>query len=283
MNPMTKLTQQKPVRDFRHAAHAMLEKSTQKPKLWSQRLVQAVITIGLSALLPACASTMDRLSQVGQPPAMTQIQNPKLEPGYREVTMPMPASTRQIQQANSLWKSGRKSFFKDQRASRIGDILTVMINIEDEASMESTLERSRSNNDDFDMNGLFGLQTQLDQVIPDGVLPTDLVNLNSTGGTSGDGTIEREEEIELKIAAMITQLLPNGNMVIHGKQEVRVNHEVRELQLSGIIRPEDITPMNQITHEKIAEARIAYGGRGLISDMQKPRVGAEILDILMPY
>ncbi len=113
--------------------------------------------------------------------------------------------------------------------------------------------------------------------------PGNLVGLNSGSTSEGSGSIRRNEEIELKLASVITDVLPNGNLVIYGRQEVRVNFEVRELAIAGIVRPEDITSANTISYEKIAEARISYGGRGQITDVQQPRYGQQLYDIIFPF
>ncbi len=252
----------------------------------TQRIVHIGSVIALSIVMTGCANMADRLGKVGQDPELSQISNPKLQPNYREVSVPLPDQHLEVQQNNSLWssKTDRRSFFKDNRAAEVGDILTVLIDIEDEATLENSTERSRSSAEDLDVPSVLGLeQYALSKILPDNATATDLVNLGSTTNNTGEGKIEREEEIDLKVAAMVTQRLPNGNMVIHGRQEVRVNQEVRDLEIAGIIRPSDVTTDNTISYEKIAEARISYGGRGVVSDVQKPRYGNEVLDIILPF
>lgn len=248
--------------------------------LYIGRLFMALI---LTAQMTACASTVEQLERIGQAPELTDIRNPKLDPEYREVTMPMPEKYPIRNNINSLWSANRQSFYKNTRPSDIGDILTVVIMVDDEATLENSTESTRNNDNDFDMPGLLGLETQLTKVLPEGTTPDNLINLGSARSDSGDGTIERKEEIEIRMAALITQKLPNDNLVIHGRQEMRVNHEVREIQISGVIRPEDINTRNEINYDKIAEVRLSYGGRGTISDVQAPRYGTQILDILMPF
>lgn len=249
------------------------------------RCINIGSVIALSIIMTGCAGMSDRLSNVGKDPELTKINNPKLDPDYREVSIPLPEQHLELQQKNSLWSSetDRRSFFKDNRAAEVGDILTVLIDIQDEATLENSTERSRTNAEDLDIPGVLGLEGYLGKFLPDGATPTDLVNLGSASTNTGEGSIEREEEIDLKVAAMVTQRLPNGNMVIHGRQEVRVNQEVRELEIAGIIRPSDVTTNNTISYEKIAEARVSYGGRGVISDVQRPRYGNEVLDIILPF
>jgi flagellar L-ring protein precursor FlgH len=236
----------------------------------------------LALALTGC-NALNRLAEVGAEPPMTVIQNPTKAPNYRPVTMPMPRAQPVVHQPNSLWRAGSRAFFKDQRAANVGDILTVLIEIDDKAEISNTTVRSRENNEDASIAAFFGYEATLSRVLPETIDPGNLIDLDSTMSNKGVGTVDREEDIELKIAATVSQLLPNGNMVIHGRQEVRVNYEVRELQIAGIIRPEDISSSNTISYEKIAEARIAYGGRGHISDVQQPRYGSQVIDILFPF
>jgi flagellar L-ring protein precursor FlgH len=226
---------------------------------------------------------MTRLSEVGATPRMTQIQNPTLDPNYRPVSLPMPQPVLEAREPNSLWRTGSRAFFKDQRASRVGDLVTVNITIDDKATMDNRSTRNRDNTENSALSSFFGWETQLGRIFPEAVNPASLIDLSAQTSNDGRGVIDRKEQINLKVAAVITQILPNGNMVVHGRQEVRVNYEVRELQIAGIIRPEDISSLNAISYEKIAEARIAYGGRGQISDFQQPRYGQQILDIIMPF
>jgi flagellar L-ring protein FlgH len=134
---------------------------------------------------------------------------------------------------------------------------------------------------------LFGLETRLDNVLPnpDGkpLDPASLVGASSRMSNQGAGEVQRAESVRVDVAAVIAQVLPNGNLVIEGRQEVRVNFEVREVYVAGIARPEDVTPLNTIPHDKVAELRVAYGGRGQITDVQQPRYGSQVLDILLPY
>lgn len=241
--------------------------------------------ISLTALLclTACGNTSERLKNIGKAPEVTPISNPAQRDGVQTVSMPMPPVEVVQKENNSLWASNRQTFFKDQRANNIGDILTVLIDIDDEAELENETERSRSADEDFGIGGLFGLETQVTKILPEGTLANDLVDVDSGSRTRGSGSTEREEEVRMTLAATITQILPNGNMVIQGRQEVRVNFEKRILELAGIIRPEDITTENDISYDKIAEARISYGGKGQITDVQQPRYGQQAYDILFPF
>jgi flagellar L-ring protein precursor FlgH len=235
-----------------------------------------------TAALGGC-KTLERLSSVGEDPALTPIQNPTLTASYQPISMPMPAPITEQRQPNSLWRTGSRAFFKDQRASAVGDILTVLVQIDDQATLDNSTMRARDASENAGLDHFLGYESLLDEIFPDAVDPTNLVTAASDSATEGSGTVDRQEDIELKVAAIVTQVLPNGNMVVQGRQEVRVNAEVRELLVAGIIRPEDITSVNTIDYDKIAEARIAYGGRGIISDLQQPRYGQQIYDILFPF
>jgi len=197
--------------------------------------------------------------------------------------MPMPAPVALQGHPNSLWRPGGRDFLKDQRASNVGDIVTVTIKIEDKATVSNSSTRTRDNSESSSASALLGYQNSLNRILPQAVDPTNLLDIQGNTNNKGIVAIERNESINLKVAAVITQRLPNGNLVIQGRQEVRVNFEMRELNVNGVIRPEDITTNNTVSHEQIAEARIAYGGRGQLTDVQQPRYGLQLLDVLYPF
>ena len=237
----------------------------------------AVIAVSLAG-----CSGLNRIKNIGEQPALSAIDDPTTKAGYRPVQMPMPQPEPVHFNSNSLWRTGARGFFKDQRAARVGDILTVRVRIDDKAEIDNETSRSRSNNESMGIPNLFGLENKLAEMTPP-LDPSNLANANSTASSTGQGSVDREEDIETNVAAVVTQLLPNGNMVIEGKQEVRVNFEIRELIVAGIVRPEDIQSDNIIDSNKIAEARIAYGGRGQITDVQQPRYGQQVMDIVLPF
>ena len=185
--------------------------------------------------------------------------------------------------AGSLWQSGPTSLFGDRRARTLGDILTVVIEIDDEAEIKNRTDRTRDASEGLAIPNFFGLASLAADVLPNGATLDPAIDASSSSESNGDGNIKREEKVTLRVAATVTHMLPNGHMVIVGSQEMRVNHELRDLQVAGIIRPEDISRQNTITYEKIADARIVYGGRGVISDVQQPRYGQKILDAVLPY
>jgi len=242
-----------------------------------------IAALGSLALSLAACNAGDRLKNIGKAPDLAPIENPANRPEVQTVSLPMPQPEIVSHKPNSLWRSGARGFFKDQRASAVGDILTVTIQITDKAEIENTTERSRSNSEEAGLDNLFGYAANLDRLFPDEVDNQNLVGADSTSSSRGAGSVDREEIVNLTVAAIVTQLLPNGNMVIQGKQEVRVNYEVRELLVAGVIRPEDISNQNTINHTQIAEARISYGGRGQITDVQQPRYGQQVFDIIMPF
>jgi flagellar L-ring protein precursor FlgH len=245
------------------------------------RLTAALL---LATALSAC-NTIDRLSHVGQEPKLSKIQNPAA--AQPNVTMPMPTPMPVERQANSLWRPGARAFFKDQRATQIGDILTVTINIADTASLSNSTTRTRDNSESADTSNLLGFERRIWERLPGNnnatLDPTNLVSLGSQSNSTGTGQITRTDTIALRVAAVVTQVMPNGNLVVQGSQEVRVNFETRVLQIAGVIRPQDIQSDNAIAYDRIAEARIAYGGRGQITDMQQPRWGQQVYDILFPF
>ncbi|MCH8139047.1 MAG: flagellar basal body L-ring protein FlgH, partial [Proteobacteria bacterium] len=209
--------------------------------------------------------------------------NPAVLHGNQPIAMPMPPPLVVERKPNSLWRPGSRAFLKDQRASEVGDILTVVIEIKDDASISNSTSRSRTAGEDASAASILGYEASLAQFLPSAINPTSLIDLDSSSNTEGAGSVNRGETINLRIAALVTQVLPNGNLVIAGRQEIRVNFEIRELQVAGLIRPEDITSTNTINYDQIAEARIVYGGRGQISDVQQPRYGQQIYDIIWPF
>ena len=240
------------------------------------------LAILTAALAIAGCSYGDRLAEIGQQPALSAIENPTSQPGYQPVRMPMPTPAYASTRPNSLWRSGSRAFFKDQRASRVGDILTVNVSITDRAKLDNKTSRSRTSSENMNVTSLMGLESTIFNLDQD-VAGSAKVGLGGDGSASGQGKVDRKETLSTTLAAVVTQVLPNGNLVIEGRQEVRVNFEVRELIVAGIVRPEDIKSDNTVDSSKIAEARIAYGGRGQITDVQQPRFGQQIIDILLPF
>jgi flagellar L-ring protein precursor FlgH len=245
-------------------------------------LLRLAALAGLAFTLSACGAA-DRLANVGAQPKLSAINDPTAQPGYKPVRMPMPSQQPMSYAANSLWRTGSRGFFKDQRAHQVGDIVTVKVKVTDKADLDNSTKRARANTENFGTANLFGVESKIGGKILPGADATALLSANSAGGSEGTGSIRRKEELVTNVAGVVTQVLPNGNLVVEGKQEIRVNFEVRELVVAGVIRPEDIEADNTIESTKIAEARIAYGGRGQITDVQQPRYGQQVMDIILPF
>jgi len=245
-------------------------------------LARTAACLGLAFALSACGHAR-AIRDIGRAPEMAPMENPAVLHQNKAIQMPMPSGELQRSEANSLWRTGARSFFKDQRARRVGDILTVEINITDRAQLNNTTSRSRSNEEGSDLTSFLGFEGKLGAVLPDGVNPASLTDFGSDSSSTGAGSVNRQETVALTVAAVVTQVLPNGNFVIAGRQEVRVNFEVRELIITGVVRPEDIANSNTIQHTQIAEARISYGGRGQITAVQQPRYGQQFYDIIFPF
>lgn len=236
--------------------------------------------IAAALLLPlcACGSVRDAVST----PQMSSIAYPaKLIPA--EQTVYVPSDAPRPASANSLWRNGARAFFHDQRASHIGDILTVNININDNAKLQNETVANRKASNSLGVPNLLGFESTLGRLLPKAFNPSTAISTNSSTASDGTGSVNRSEAISLTIAAVVTQVLPNGNLVIQGKQEVRINQELRELTIAGIVRPEDITSANTIQHTQIAEARVSYGGKGQLSTVQGVPAGQAVLNKFSPF
>lgn len=230
-------------------------------------------------LISACG----RLEDVGKAPEFTPIDNgleyrAMAEPTYAAYEDPVIGTD-----GASLWSNRRGSLLGDRRAGLTGDILTVVIEIDDSAAISNSTARSRSGAESAQIPSLFGLEGIANGILPG---PTPLatgLSTTSSSNSNGNGSVSRNEQLALRVAATVTEVLPNGVLRIQGSQEVRVNFEIRELLVTGYVRPEDISRQNEITYDKIASARISYGGRGQITDVQQPRYGQQVADIVSPF
>jgi flagellar L-ring protein precursor FlgH len=231
-----------------------------------------------AVLLSGCG-VLSRLSEVGRDPSMTPTQDPTKDPTWRPVSMPMPARQPAPNEANSLWRSGSRAFFKDQRAAQVGDIVTVLVNMNDAANLKNVTSAVRASSETAGMPNFFGLEA----MVPKTVTPSSLLSANSGNSNTGTGQIQRTEAVTLRLAGVVTQVLSNGNLVVAARQEFMVNSELRELRVTGVIRPQDIASDNTVLHDRMAEARIAYGGKGQLTDIQRARWGQQMMDILMPF
>jgi len=226
------------------------------------------------AALSAC-SAVDRLENIGQAPKMAAVGNPAGQQIVAAIPRPAPIT----HDNNSLWQPGSQSFFHDPRAMHVGDVITVNVSVADNAKWSNTTTRGRTNSENANLTNLFGLE----KVLPPAIDPAAVVKMGSDNSNVGKGTIERSEDLSMTLAALVAQVLPNGNLVIDGHQQVRVNNELRDMRLSGIVRREDITQNNTVNLSQIAEARVIYGGVGTMSDVQQPRYGSQLFDIIMPW
>ena len=237
------------------------------------------LTIAVLVLTISCG----RVAEVGRTPELTSPTAGNEFFAMNVASIPTSRQPRDGAIGASLWTSGRASLLGDRRASIRGDILTVVIEIDDSAEFSNSSERQRSGSETLGLPSLLGLPQRLDQILPDGATSADIVDFDSSSRSTGEGSIRRNEELTLRVAATITEVLENGVLRIEGSQEVRVNNEVRELLVTGYVRPEDISRQNEIAYDRIAAARISYGGRGLISSAQRPRYGQEFVDSILPF
>jgi flagellar L-ring protein FlgH len=238
--------------------------------MFKQLSVALLVTTALSA-----CSAVDRIENIGEAPRLAKVGNPAGSQIVAEIPRPAPIT----HVNNSLWQPGAASFFHDPRASNVGDVITVEVSTSDAAKLSNSTTRSRANSDDANLTNFFGLEKSL----PSSMDPTSLVKMGSDTSNVGSGAVQRSEAINLTLAALVAQVLPNGNLVIDGHQQVLVNNEMRDMRVSGIVRREDITQDNTVNLTQIAEARITYGGKGTVSDVQQPRYGSQLFDILMPW
>jgi flagellar L-ring protein precursor FlgH len=234
----------------------------------------------LACLLLAGCGSLTRISEIGRPPAMTPTSDPTKDPTWRPVSMPMPTREPTPNELNSLWRSGSRAFFKDQRAAQVGDLVTILVAMNDTADVKNGTTTSRTGGETGSLAQFFGLQARLPPTIKD---PAKILDVGSTNNNTGAGEIKRNDTVTIRLAGVVTQVLPNSNLVVSARQEFRVNHELRELQVTGVIRPQDIASDNTVRHDRMAEARIAYGGRGELTEVNHTRWGQQLMDILLPF
>lgn len=243
----------------------------------SAKIILCVLTASLA--ISGCA----RLKNVGNEPGFRAPQNGDEHLAMMRVPLPAKAPSAELSAQASLWRSDRQSLLGNQRAQQIGDILTVVIDIDERAEISNASSRSRSGDESLSIPSLIGIPQRINEILPDGATLDPAVSTSSSSNSSGNGTVRRNEKFSLRVAATVVDVLQNGVLSIQGSQEVRVNFELRELLVSGYVRPADISRQNEITYDKIAAARISYGGRGQITDVQQPRYGQQITDIILPF
>lgn len=224
-----------------------------------------------------------RLGEVGRAPAFKPLVGTDQHTAAYSLPLPLSADPQGASDASSLWTADTGSLLGDRRAARRGDILTVVIEIDDRAEITNSTDRSRTASDKAGIGSLFGIPQRIDRELPEGAMLADAVDASSSSSYAGDGSVARKERLTLRVAATVVEELPNGVLRIEGSQEVRVNYELRELLVSGFVRPADISRQNEVSYDRIAGARISYGGRGQISDVQQPRWGQQVVDAILPY
>ncbi len=233
-----------------------------------------------------CVSFMCACSDpdyLGKPPSFTPTIESRERSAMIYPSLPQTVQRRSVLDGSSLWTGDRKSLLGDRRALQQGDIMTVVIEIDDKAEISNTTSRSRDGSDSVKLPEFFGVTQRLAKKWEDDASPANAVDLTSKSNSKGDGSVRRKEKLTLRVAATIVDVLPNGVLAIEGTQEVRVNFELRELLVNGYVRPADISRQNEITYDKIASARISYGGRGQITDVQQPRYGRQVLEAILPF
>mgnify|MGYP005844405815 CR=1 FL=1 len=233
----------------------------------------------LAGLVASCG----RIDHIGKPPSFTPTMNTSEELAMLDPGLPRNTVAETPFVRASLWSAGKRSLLGDRRAAQRGDIMTVVIEIDEEAKISNATNRSRNGSEDLAIPDLFGLPQRVKPDLPDGASLDPAVGIQSSSRSGGEGSVRRSEELTLRVAATVMRVLPNGVLDIQGSQEVRVNFELRELLVTGFVRPEDISRQNEITYDKIAAARISYGGRGQITDVQQPRIGQQVLDAILPF
>ncbi len=257
------------------ASRRVVRASVLGPGLVAVAMLMALMALG------GCAS-LQRISEIGGPPRMSPSADPTRAAGWRPMTMPMPRARIARPSPDALWRPGSRAFFRDQRAARVGDLVTVVVNINSSANLQNGTTATRASNQSVGIPNVLGLETQLPHIFS-GLNPASALSTTSASANTGAAQIKRSEGVSLRLAGVVTQVLPNGNLVISGSQEVRVGSELRKLSVSGVARPEDIDSNNTISLERMAEARLSYGGRGQLTDVQSPPWGQQLLNILMPF
>jgi flagellar L-ring protein precursor FlgH len=239
-------------------------------------MMRRALLLAIAGCLAGCAT---ELRDIGQAPHLTPVGS-GLQPARVADVGPAVRQPPRRVAPNSTWQDASVDLFRDPRAARVGDVVTVKIQIKDKASLDNTSNRSR------DAKGALSTSLGYDigalgvAAAGDGTIDATLAGKTAT---DSKGAISRSESIDLRVAAVVTDVLPNGNLLVSGTQEVRVNFEVRVLEVAGLVRPRDIATDNTISYDKIAEARISYGGRGRITEVQQPGLGQQVIDTLAPF
>lgn len=237
------------------------------------------LAVAVLPVLPGCL----KKDHLGKVPTFTPSMNDQGQYAMMDPGLPKGEAEALRADPASLWSRNRESLLGDRRAEKRGDILTVVVEIDEEAEFQNSTSRSRSASQSMGMPQLFGLSQRLAGALPTGATIDPALSIKSSSTNDGDGSVRRNEKITLRVAATVVDVMPNGVLSITGSQEVRLNYDIRELLVTGFVRPEDISRQNEITYDKIASARVSYGGRGQIFDMQQPRIGQQVLEQIVPF
>jgi flagellar L-ring protein precursor FlgH len=194
----------------------------------------------------------------------TETQSPNAQPASR----------------GSLWPAGDQVFFyADKKALRVGDIITVRIVENAEASNTADTDLSRSSTANAGLSTFFGKKKFLGLF----KLDEELLKANADNSHVGSGSTTRSGQLTATMTAVVREVLPNGNLVIQGTREVLVNHEQQFITLTGIVRPLDISRDNVVLSSQLADANISIGGLGVVADKQRSGWGTWIFDWLWPF
>lgn len=229
------------------------------------------------------AAGCSRAANIGQPPQLTSPRDSEEFAAMINPPLDIVVDSGRPEAAASLWAGSQSSLLNDRRAAARGDILTVVIEIDDRAEISNSSGRRRNARESTSIPQMMGIPQRLADKLPEGASFDELADASASSSYTGSGNISRRDKLTLRVAATVIDRLPNGTLHITGTQEVRVNFELRELTVSGFVRPNDIDRNNEIAYDRIAGARISYGGRGQITDVQQPRYGQQIADIILPY
>lgn len=231
---------------------------------------RALLSLPCALWLTGCAIPPD----IGRPPVMSPVGRGLQSDveGYTAYGFPAPPRS----SPQSLWDDDRANLFRDPRATRVGDVLTVTMDMDEKATLGNNSDLKNEATVANGFTATAGIGSSPSTVAPQ-------LNINSTTESKGTTSIDRSDKIRVSVAAVVTGVLPDGNLLISGTQEVRVNQELRILDVAGVVRPRDISKDNTIPYTKIAEARISYGGRGRMSEMVQPNLGHQIYNALKPF
>ncbi len=237
-------------------------------------LARTTTALVLAAAISGCANTRPQMTSI-----QDSLDNAMAQP-VADVAIALPEP--ETRAPGSLWRSGAKQFFRDSRASNIGDVITVIVSESATAETEANTTTTRNHDNS---GGITTFLNAAGKLASRGIATGagGLFDVEGDRSFTGAGSTDRTDTLTARVAAVVTQVLPNGNMVIQGKREVVVNYELQELSIQGIVRPEDVTADNTIASEKIAEARISYAGRGLVDEAQEPAPGVRFINKWMPF